>query len=268
MATGRTISRPFRHATTTPEALADPFEPLLQRITLPPAPNDEEDQREAAELLHALGTSEAMRRLGTRPRHAFARALLRDTRWDAAEAGPVPILGEPAPFATASELVALRLRRAAASAAARWAGASAGGGPGGSARWRRRRRCFSPPHHRAPRRSTLRRCWRLSADAVALLEERVSVRDCPSQNRLRDRVVFSHSSCGAALGGGVAGFTRAVTGSMEPRNAGRGERRHSRRARRTRDRRSCGAGLQPEHATVPKAGSLHLAAASDCRPSV
>ena len=105
---------------------------MLQRITSAAAgASDEEDQREAAELLHALGTSDALRRLGTRPRHAFARALLRDTRWDAAEAGPVPILGEPAAIATARHLVALRLRRAAALAAARWAAASIGGGLAG-----------------------------------------------------------------------------------------------------------------------------------------
>jgi DNA-binding winged helix-turn-helix (wHTH) protein len=114
------------------ETASDPFEPLLQRLTHKGAErNHEEDQREAAELLHALGTSEAIRRLGTRPRHAYARALLRDTRWDAAEAGPVPILGEPAAFETAWELVVLRMRRAAAFAAARWVGASAGGGIAG-----------------------------------------------------------------------------------------------------------------------------------------
>jgi len=128
--------RPAALVTTAmpePEPAPDPFEPLLQRITRESSsPGDEEDQREAAELLHALGTSEAMRRLGTRPRHTFARALLRDTRWDAAEAGPVPILGEPSPVATASEIVGLRLRRAAAFAAARWAGASIGGGLAGA----------------------------------------------------------------------------------------------------------------------------------------
>jgi DNA-binding winged helix-turn-helix (wHTH) protein len=114
------------------EAATDPFEPLLQRLTRVAAnASEEEEQREAAELLHALGTSEALRRLGTRPRHAFARALLRDTRWDAAEAGPVPILGEPAGIAVARELVSLRLRRAAAVAAARWVGASIGGGLAG-----------------------------------------------------------------------------------------------------------------------------------------
>lgn len=112
----------------------EPFEPLLQRITKPATTAiDEEEQREAAERLHALGTSEALRRLGTRDRHPFARALLRDTRWDAAEAGDVPIFGQPAPFVTARELVYLRLRRAAAVAAARWAAASIGGGLAGLA---------------------------------------------------------------------------------------------------------------------------------------
>jgi DNA-binding winged helix-turn-helix (wHTH) protein len=115
-----------------PAAAADPFEPLLAIVTrAPAAAGDEEEQREAAERLHALGTAEALRRLGTRPGHELARALLRDTRWDAAEAGAVPILGEPAPFATARALVRLRLRRAALVAARRWAAASIGGGLAG-----------------------------------------------------------------------------------------------------------------------------------------
>jgi DNA-binding winged helix-turn-helix (wHTH) protein len=114
------------------EHAVDAVEPLLQRVTRAAAnAGEEEDQREAAELLHTLGTNEALRRLGLRPRHAFARALMRDTRWDVPEAGPVPILGAPAPLETARELIALRLRRAAAVAAARWAGASIGGGVAG-----------------------------------------------------------------------------------------------------------------------------------------
>ena len=114
------------------DTATDPFEPLLQRVTgSGSTASDEEEQREAAELLHALGTSEALRRLGTRPRHAFARALLRDTRWEIAEAGPVPFLGEPSPIDAARALVSLRLRRAARIVAARWAGASIGGGLAG-----------------------------------------------------------------------------------------------------------------------------------------
>ena len=118
-------------ATSSPAA-TDPYEPLLQRLTsIPAGASDDEDRREAAELLHALGTSEALRRLAARPHDPSGRALLRDTRWDVAEAGPVPILGQPAPLATALELVKLRLRRAASLAAARWAGASIGGGLSG-----------------------------------------------------------------------------------------------------------------------------------------
>lgn len=114
------------------DAAAEPYESLLERVTRVAAnPGEEEEQREAAELLHALGTSEALRRLGAHPRHAFARALLRDTRWDAAEAGEVPILGQPGPFATARELVRLRLRRAATVASARCANAAIGGGLAG-----------------------------------------------------------------------------------------------------------------------------------------
>ena len=113
-------------------APADPFEPLLRRVTdVARSVDEEEEQREAAELLHALGTVEALRRLDRLPRHAFARALLRDTRWDVAGAGAVPILGEPAPVAVAQALVGLRLRRAGRIAAARWAGASIGGGLAG-----------------------------------------------------------------------------------------------------------------------------------------
>src|SRR6478752_6424650 len=76
-----------RLAEAVATAEVDPFEPLLQTVTrAATTPDEEEGQREAAELLHSLGTSEALRRLGTRPRHAFARALLRDTRWDSANA--------------------------------------------------------------------------------------------------------------------------------------------------------------------------------------
>ena len=111
----------------------DPFEPLLEIVTRASHDaNGEEAQREAAELLHALGTSEALQRLGTRPRHAFARALLRDARWDSPRAGAVPLLGGPAAIATAGALIGLRLRRAARIVAARWLGASIGSGLAGA----------------------------------------------------------------------------------------------------------------------------------------
>jgi DNA-binding winged helix-turn-helix (wHTH) protein len=114
-------------------AAVDPFEPLLQRITRAGVhAADDEDRREAAELLHGLGTAETLDRLGTRPGHALARAILRDVRWDAPGAGHVPIIGAPAAASVASHLVSLRLRRAARIAASRWAGASLGGGVAGA----------------------------------------------------------------------------------------------------------------------------------------
>jgi DNA-binding winged helix-turn-helix (wHTH) protein len=130
---------PAAEAATVPVVTAgpeivetDPFDPLLDRIARPVAGNgDEEEQREAAERLHALGTAEALRRLAARGEQAYARALLRETRWDAAEAGPVPILGEPGAFDVARHLVRLRLRRAATVAASRWRGAALGGGIAG-----------------------------------------------------------------------------------------------------------------------------------------
>ncbi len=135
---GSAESAPTAATRDAPVASPDPFEPLLAVVaSIPASAADEDRQREAAELLHALGTAEALHRLGTRPQHAAARAALRDTRWEAPGAGPVPILGEPSPVATAGALVTLRLRRAARIAAARWAGASAGtalaGAAGGAA---------------------------------------------------------------------------------------------------------------------------------------
>jgi len=116
---------------TQPPEVADAFGPLLARIT--ESTNDDESQREAAEMLHALGTAEALRRLGTRPHHAFARALLRDTRWDLPNAGEVAILGGPSPVSVSVSLIEIRLRRAARIVAARWANASIGGGVAGLA---------------------------------------------------------------------------------------------------------------------------------------
>jgi DNA-binding winged helix-turn-helix (wHTH) protein len=189
-----------------PSPAADPFEPLLQRLTqVAASPSDEEDQREAAELLHVLGTSEALGRLGTRARHARARALLRDTRWDAVEAGVVPILGQPAPFATARHLVSLRLRRAAALAAARWAAASIGGGLagliGGATGGLM---LMSTPGSSAsfavmPVLAVIGGCC--GAGGGAGVGAGLSIAEAIARSRRALALL-----CGAALGGGVAGF--------------------------------------------------------------
>jgi DNA-binding winged helix-turn-helix (wHTH) protein len=106
-----------------PAPALDPWEDALARLVSP----DEDEAEEAALALHAMGTAEALRRLDGRPGHARGLALLRDTRWDVAGAGPVPMLGAPGALDAARELTALRLRRALRLVAARWTSASAGG---------------------------------------------------------------------------------------------------------------------------------------------
>ena len=108
---------------------ADPFAYPLTCVLDGAA--DPDEQRAAAETLHALDTAEALRRLDRRPGHARARALLRDARWDVPGAGPVPWLGQPGWARMGAHLAALRLRRAARLAAARWATAAAGGAAAG-----------------------------------------------------------------------------------------------------------------------------------------
>ena len=110
----------------------DAYEPLLDRLTRAGATED--DRREAAELLHALGTSNALNRLGIRPGHASARALLRDARWDAPGAGRgagprrlrrhLQLRASCCGFGCAAR---------AKIAAERWAGAALGGGLAGVA---------------------------------------------------------------------------------------------------------------------------------------
>jgi hypothetical protein len=116
------------------ETAVDRYAPLLARLRRPALTSaDEEEQRDAAEQLHALGTAETLARLGTNRDMAYARALLRDTRWDVAGSGPVPILRSPHAADTAWHLVRIRLRRAAGLAAARWGSASLGSGVAGMA---------------------------------------------------------------------------------------------------------------------------------------
>jgi len=119
-------------AATAPPAVApagDPFEHGVETLV---GDADPDVRREAAEALHALGTAEALRRLGRRPGHEAARALLRDARWDVPGAGPVPLLGQPGGLVAARILTTMRLRRAMRLAEKRWAGASAGGAAAGA----------------------------------------------------------------------------------------------------------------------------------------
>ena len=111
-------------------ASGDRMADALARLLDPAAA--EESCRDAAEELHALGTAEALSRLDRRPGHARAWAHLRDSRWDVAGAGDVPLWTPPAGPAAWGTLAGLRLRRALRLAGSRWASASLGGSAAGA----------------------------------------------------------------------------------------------------------------------------------------
>jgi DNA-binding winged helix-turn-helix (wHTH) protein len=113
---------------------ADPYEPLLRVLLREHAHGDATDEQryDAAIALHELGTAEALRRLGQRPGHEEARAIMRDARWDAPGAGPVPLLGVPGHWRVIGALVSRRSRQAHALASVRWAAAAVGAAAAGT----------------------------------------------------------------------------------------------------------------------------------------
>jgi transcriptional regulator HilA, main transcriptional regulator of SPI1 len=121
---------PELSATLVGSAAVDPFEPLIAKL-LDRALEDDE-RRDAAEQLHALGTAEALRRIDGLPGHARARALLRDARWDVPGAGPVPLIGAAGWVRSVAAVLWIRARRAGRLASTRWAAASAGGAIAGT----------------------------------------------------------------------------------------------------------------------------------------
>jgi DNA-binding winged helix-turn-helix (wHTH) protein len=128
---GRAADPPVTEEALPPDgvAAAQAFDALIARL-LDRAASDE-DRRDAAEQLHLLGTSEALRRIDRLSGHARARALLRDTRWDVPGAGDVPLVTGPDWLASVLAVVWMRVRRAGHVASARWAAASAGGAAAG-----------------------------------------------------------------------------------------------------------------------------------------
>ncbi len=104
-------SRPPAPAPVPPfEARPDQIDALIDRLLSTSAAD--EDRRDAAEQLHMLGTTTVIARVIARPQHARALALLRDTRWDVAGAGSVPLLGQPEGMRAAWLLIQLRIRDA------------------------------------------------------------------------------------------------------------------------------------------------------------
>jgi DNA-binding winged helix-turn-helix (wHTH) protein len=93
---------------------------------LPDQPATIEERRDVAQQLHALGTESARRAIVAEPGHASALALLRDTRWEVAGAGPVPLIGQPEGGAAAWWLLRWRARDALRITARRWVQAAGG----------------------------------------------------------------------------------------------------------------------------------------------
>jgi len=117
-----------------PPPAAEPFAPLIALLTAPAGGlGATEDQRDAAERLHLLGTEQALHHLEGHPREAFGRALLADTRHLVATSGPVPLIGHAHGSSAVLALARIRLRRAAYLVAVRWLGAAAGGSAAGGA---------------------------------------------------------------------------------------------------------------------------------------
>jgi DNA-binding winged helix-turn-helix (wHTH) protein len=123
-AVASTKPAPPEPVTTTPDRLGE----LIQRLTRPAnaGSGDEEDQRDAAEQLHLLGTATALERVIAQSGHARALALLRDARWNVPGAGRVPLLGQPEGLSAAWCLIRLRAAQAFAVARSRCATAAAG----------------------------------------------------------------------------------------------------------------------------------------------
>ena len=96
----------------TPPAAVDEIDVLVDRLLSVDATATDEDRRDAAEQLHAVGTAAAIARLNARPHPARGLALLRDTRWNVEGANDVPLLGRPHGLAAASFLIRLRVRDA------------------------------------------------------------------------------------------------------------------------------------------------------------
>ena len=108
----------------------------LLSVLLKEGPNarvTEDERYDAAVSLHELGTAEALARLDDCPGHEEARAILRDARWDAPTAGPVPLISVHGRVRAIADVVRLRARHAARLASRRWLRATLGGAVAGTA---------------------------------------------------------------------------------------------------------------------------------------
>ena len=238
-ASGRDPTRQRSFPRRRRRAAADPYEPLLQRLTsIAAGANEDEDRvkprncctRSARQ--RRCGGSPLARTMPSRPCVLARYAVGRRRGRAGADSRRSPRRSRPR-----VELVKLRLRRAASLAAARWAGASIGGGlsgllggavgglillaaPGNAASLAS---CSGVGCHRR-----VLRCRRRRGSRRGLIGRRI------------DRALASHPCIGVWRGSRRrrGGFDRAMARAMEPRGTRRRQRRYWRRSRRARPWRS------------------------------
>jgi DNA-binding winged helix-turn-helix (wHTH) protein len=122
-------ARPTSSRPTGNDRTPDSREHLVDRLFagLGAGEDGVDDVREAAERLHALGTTAAIALITGRPDHADALAVMRDTRWSVPGAGDVPL-----DAGSSIQLIRLRMGDARRTMARRWAGAAGAGAIAGA----------------------------------------------------------------------------------------------------------------------------------------
>jgi len=117
-----------------PEPPVETVDSLVDRFVAVTATGraGEDEARDLAERLHQMGTAGAMARIGSKPGHAVAVALMRDARWTVPGAGDVPLLSDAEAWSAVFALARLRLSNVRAQVARRWASAAGAGAIGGA----------------------------------------------------------------------------------------------------------------------------------------
>jgi DNA-binding winged helix-turn-helix (wHTH) protein len=134
---------PARSTAQAAASSADPDREFERALELLVSRAPGEERRDAAETLLRIDADRARRELESRGGAAIALAMLRDARWDVANAAPVPFLGHAGMWRSGVALARLRLAELWAPARQRFAAAVLGGTAagavagaiGGSALW-------------------------------------------------------------------------------------------------------------------------------------
>ena len=212
----------------------------------------EDEARDVAERLHALGTADAMAHIVARPRHAPAVAMMRDARWNVPGAGRVPLLSDPEAARAVLALVRLRISDAGRMVARRWASAAAAGALGGAAAGM----CGGVALYLSPM-SSARPQSSLALAAIGALAGGVGAAGigaglAAAEVLARSRRGLALAVCGAASGALVALIAHLVAPSVAGRPVWLAPSVRRRRDRRARARCSGRRGVRVGHASTSR----------------